>query len=84
MTATSAQQATAQPQPNATQPSQGVPVGAATAQRPWPILKSWSTWVAKILLAIAGIFATYVALSVAIWTSIKDYRDDCRSQNVSW
>ncbi|KAL9105655.1 MAG: hypothetical protein Q9227_009204 [Pyrenula ochraceoflavens] len=37
----------------------------------------------KILIACAGLAATYVMLSLALWTSRKDYRDDCRSQNTT-
>jgi hypothetical protein len=49
----------------------------------WKTLKRWLNYIVNTLLAIAGIIAAYIALSLAIWTSIKDYRDDCRSQNVS-
>jgi hypothetical protein len=45
-------------------------------------LKKILTYIAQFLTGIAGLFAAYVALSLAAWTSVKDFRDDCRNQNV--
>jgi hypothetical protein len=45
-------------------------------------LKSFMIVPCQILVGIAGLFAAYLALSLAMWTAMKDYRDDCRSQNV--
>lgn len=45
-------------------------------------LISFMTVPCQILVGIAGLFAAYLALSLAMWTTMKDYRDDYRGQNV--
>jgi hypothetical protein len=44
-------------------------------------LKSFMTVPCQILVGIAGLFAAYLSLSLAMWTAVKDYQGDCRSQN---
>lgn len=56
--------------------------------RPFSFKSAWSGMYSacktglRIILAVAALVATYIALSVALWTSAKDYRDDCRGQMV--
>ena len=49
----------------------------------WTVVKKWAIRLLRLLAAVTGLLAAYMALSTAIWTSAKDFRDDCRSQNVS-
>lgn len=67
-------------------PQQYPPASSAQAakfrERQWKAFKGWSGFFVKSSLAIAGLFATYLALSLSMWTSMKDYREDFRSQNV--
>lgn len=50
---------------------------------PWRKIQRACISLAKLLIAMAGVIVTYLALSTAMWSSAKDYRDDCRSLNVS-
>jgi hypothetical protein len=45
-------------------------------------LKKLLIYLAQVFVAMAGLLAAYFALSLAAWTSVKDFRDDCRNQNV--
>ena len=49
---------------------------------PWRKIQRLCTFIAKIIFAVAGTIMAYLALNTAMWSSAKDYRDDCRSQNV--
>ncbi|EXJ80444.1 hypothetical protein A1O1_08589 [Capronia coronata CBS 617.96] len=46
-------------------------------------VKGWLFFFVKVLAGVAALVATYIALNVALWTSVKDFRDDCRSQNTT-
>ena len=49
---------------------------------PWRKIQRVCTLIAKLIFAAAGTIMAYLALSTAMWSSAKDYRDDCRSQKV--
>jgi hypothetical protein len=69
----------------ATPPTQTLTTASLQPRTSWfslSRLKKILTYIAQIFIAIAGLFAAYVALSLAAWTSVKDFRDDCRNQNV--
>jgi hypothetical protein len=85
-------QSAQQPAAGPATPSSASPtaIAASPAKTPFQSLVNrcrsllpWLTWITKILLATLGIVATYIAVSLALWTSEKDFRDDCRSQNVT-
>ena len=74
------------------QQTPSTPPAPAPTPTPTMIISHRKVW-AKVLViltritmaifGVLGLAATYIALSVALWTAWKDYRDDCRSQNVS-
>lgn len=66
---------------SASMPSQ--PAAVTGARSIWTKITKWLFFFVKVLASLAVLVATYIALSVALWTSVKDFRDDCRSQNVS-
>ncbi|KIV84120.1 hypothetical protein PV11_06092 [Exophiala sideris] len=47
----------------------------------WTICTPWMVLLAKLVAGGLGIVAAWMALYLALWTSVKDFRDDCRSQN---
>ena len=72
--------------PNPTQsasPSSAATPTPSISQGRWESksVRRWLNCVVTIFLGLLGVFAAYIALSLALWTSMKDYREDCRSQN---
>ncbi|KAK4937679.1 hypothetical protein LTR10_021753 [Elasticomyces elasticus] len=61
---------------NATNPSRLSVVSSV-----WTICTPWMVLLAKLVAGGLGIVAAWMALYLALWTSVKDFRDDCRSQN---
>jgi hypothetical protein len=57
--------------------------GPQTGPRfPWRKVQRFCTVLAKVLFALVTFVLAYLALESAMWSSAKDYRDDCRSQTV--
>lgn len=52
------------------------------ARLPWRKVRHVPVLLAKLLFAIACAIVTYLAFDLAMWSAAKDYRDDCRSQDV--
>lgn len=70
--------------PNVSKPAQG-------PRRKWLCLDAWTSgagiWASLVTivgfgLAIVVYIWTRKSYKLATWTALKDYRDDCRSQNV--
>ena len=51
---------------------------------PWRKIRKAIIRTIKVVLTLAGSVMAYLALSTAMWSSAKDYREDCRGQNVTW
>ncbi|EXJ74284.1 uncharacterized protein A1O5_02580 [Cladophialophora psammophila CBS 110553] len=50
----------------------------------WQKMRRASVRIAKCAFAIIGSIIAYISLRAAMWSAVKDYRDDCRSQNQTY
>lgn len=60
-----------------------LPSANASPRSMWKTCRGWLVLLARATLAILGTVVVLMTLQLALWTAVKDFRDDCRSQNVS-
>ncbi|KIW61311.1 hypothetical protein PV05_01449 [Exophiala xenobiotica] len=84
---TTAQHPTIQTAPPSAQQIPGVHHHPSVPANPWQqsaalrVLRVWGIPLATAAVSAAGLVAAYIGLSISLWTSQKDFRDNCRSQN---